>query len=133
MNTQLLCLFTTKGQIDNSLDFILKNYILQNNNIFVLQSKINDDELYITFNVEKGSAPIDSEWKTILVHRKKQSNTIYTINALNEVIKSKTGGQIDTSFQIDCDDFTYCILTTSNTGYRMISTKVFKTINTQNL
>jgi hypothetical protein len=133
MNTQLLCLFTTKGQIDNSLNFILKNYILQNNNIFVLQSKINDDELYITFNVEKGSAPIDSEWKTILVHRKKQSNTIYTINALNEVIKSKTGGQIDTSFQIDWDDFTNCILTTSNTGYRMISTKVFKTINTQNL
>ena len=133
MNTQLLCLFTTKGQIDNSLDFILKNYILQNNNIFVLQSKINDDELYITFNVEKGSAPIDSEWKTILVHRKKQSNTIYTINALNEVIKSKTGGQIDTSFQINWDDFTNCILTTSNTGYRMISTKVFKTINTQNL
>ena len=133
MNTQLLCLFTTKGQIDNSLDFILKKYILQNNNIFVLQSKINDDELYITFNVEKGSAPIDSEWKTILVHRKKQSNTIYTINALNEVIKSKTGGQIDTSFQINWDDFTNCILTTSNTGYRMISTKVFKTINTQNL
>jgi hypothetical protein len=133
MNTQLLCLFTTKGQIDNSLDFILKNYILQNNNIFVLQSKTNDEELYITFNVEKGSAPIDSEWKTILVHRKKQSNTIYTINALNEVIKSKTGGQIDTSFQIDWDDFTNCILTTSNTGYRMISTKVFKTINTQNL
>ena len=133
MNTQLLCLFTTKGQIDNSLDFILKNYILQNNNIFVLQSKTNDEELYITFNVEKGSAPIDSEWKTILVHRKKQSNTIYTINALNEVIRSKTGGQIDTSFQIDWDDFTNCILTTSNTGYRMISTKVFKTINTQNL
>jgi hypothetical protein len=133
MNTQLLCLFTTKGQIDKSLDFILKNYILQNNNIFVLQSKTNDEELYITFNVEKGSAPIDSEWKTILVHRKKQSNTIYTINALNEVIKSKTGGQIDTSFQIDWNDFTNCILTTSNTGYRMISTKVFKTINTQNL
>jgi hypothetical protein len=133
MNTQLLCLFTTKGQIDKSLDFILTNYILQNNNIFVLQSKTNDDELYITFNVEKGSAPIDSEWKTILVHRKKQSNTIYTINALNEVIKSKTGGQIDTSFQIDWNDFTNCILTTSNTGYRMISTKVFKTINTQNL
>jgi hypothetical protein len=133
MNTQLLCLFTTKGQIDKSLDFILTNYILQNNNIFVLQSKTNDDELYITFNVEKGSAPIDSEWKTILVHRKKQSNTIYTINALNEVIKSKTGGQIDTSFQIDWNDFTNCILTTSNTGYRMRSTKVFKTINTQNL
>ena len=114
MNTQLLCLFTNKGQLDTSIDFILKNYTLQNNNIFVLESKTNEDELFITFNVEKGSAPIDSEWKTILVHRKKQSNTIYTINALNEVIKSKTGGQIDTSFQIDWEDFKNCILTTSN-------------------
>ncbi len=133
MNTQLLCLFTTKGQLDTSIDFILKNYILQNNNVFVLESKLNEDELFITFNVEKGSAPIDSEWKTILVHRKKQSNTIYTINALNEVIKSKTGGQIDTSFQIDWEDFRNCILTTSNNGYKKISTKVFKTFNTQNL
>lgn len=133
MNTQLLCLFTTKGQLDTSIDFILKNYTLQNNNIFVLESKTNEDELFITFNVEKGSAPIDSEWKTILVHRKKQSNTIYTINALNEVIKSKTGGQIDTSFQIDWEDFRNCILTTSNNGYKKISTKVYKTFNTQNL
>lgn len=133
MNTQLLCLFTTKGQLDTSIDFILKNYILQNNNVFVLESKLNEDELFITFNVEKGSAPIDSEWKTILVHRKKQSNTIYTINALNEVIKSKTGGQIDTSFQIDWEDFRNCILTTSNNGYKKIFTKVFKTFNTQNL
>jgi hypothetical protein len=133
MNTQLLCLFTNKGQLDTSIDFILKNYTLQNNNIFVLESKTNEDELFITFNVEKGSAPIDSEWKTILVHRKKQSNTIYTINALNEVIKSKTGGQIDTSFQIDWEDFRNCILTTSNNGYKKISTKVFKTFNTQNL
>lgn len=133
MNTQLLCLFTNKGQLDTSIDFILKNYTLQNNNVFVLESKANEDELFITFNVEKGSAPIDSEWKTILVHRKKQSNTIYTINALNEVIKSKTGGQIDTSFQIDWEDFKNCILTTSNNGYKKITTKVFKTFNTQNL
>ena len=133
MNTQLLCLFTTKEELDKSVNFILTNYTLTNPNVFILESKIRPEEAFITFNVEKGSNAIPSEWKTILVHRKKQSNTIYTINALNEVIKSKTGGQIDTSFQIDWDDFTNCILTTSNTGYRMISTKVFKTINTQNL
>ena len=129
MNTQLLCLFTTKGQLDKSLDFILTNYILQNNNIFVLQSKTNDDELYITFNVEKGSAPMDSQWKTILVHRKKQSNTIYTINALNEVIKCKTGGHLDTSYIIDWDEFRNSIITTSNQGYKKIPTKVYKNLN----
>ncbi len=129
MNTQLLCLFTYKENLQISLDFITSKYTLVNPNIFVLESKINDNDLYITFNVEKGSTPMDSQWKTILVHRKKQSNTIYTINALNEVVKEKTGGQIDNSYQINWEDFRNCILTTSNYGYKKIPTKVFKSIN----
>jgi hypothetical protein len=129
MNTQLLCLFTTKDELDKSIDFILKNYNLINPNVFILENKIKSDELFITFNVEKGSAAINSNWKTILVHRKKQSNTIYTINALNEVVKSKTGGQLDNSYMIDWEEFQNCILTTSNIGYKKIPTKVFKTIN----
>jgi hypothetical protein len=111
------------------MDFILKNYNLINPNVFILESKIKSDELFITFNVEKGSAAINSNWKTILVHRKKQSNTIYTINALNEVVKSKTGGQLDSSYMIDWEEFQNCILTTSNFGYKKIPTKIFKTIN----
>ena len=83
MNTQLLCLFTYKNELDTSLEFIMKNYILINPNIFILVNKLNDSEFYITYNVERGSTPIDSNWKTILVHRKKQSNTIYTINTTN--------------------------------------------------
>ena len=51
MNTQLLCLFTNKGQLDTSIDFILKNYTLQNNNIFVLESKLS--QLLERENLEK--------------------------------------------------------------------------------
>lgn len=133
MNTQLLCLFTTKGELEKSIQFILGSYTLTNPNVFILENKSNVSELYITFNVEKGSNAIPSDWKTILVHRKKQSNTIYTINALNEVVKSKTGGQLDSSYMIDWDEYRNCILTTSNTGYKKIPTKVFKSFNTQNL
>ncbi len=133
MNTQLLCLFTTKDELDNSIDFILTNYILTNPNVFILESKLRPEEAFITFNVEKGSAAIPSQWKTILVHRKKLSNTIYTINALNEVVKSKTGGQLDNSYMIDWEDYRNCILTTANSGYKKIPTKVFKTFNTENL
>jgi hypothetical protein len=133
MNTQLLCLFTTKGELDKSVEFVLNQYILTNPNVFVLENKINEGELYITFNVEKGSSAIDSEWKTILVHRKKQSNTIYTINALNEVVKSKTGGILDNSYMIDWDEFKNCIITTSSIGYKKIPTKVFKSFNTDEL
>ena len=133
MNTQLLCLFTTKQELDISIDFILGSYILTNPNVFILESKMKLEEAFITFNVEKGSSAISSEWKTILVHRKKQSNTIYTINALNEVIKSKTGGMLDNSYMIDWDEFRNCIITTSNTGYKKIPTKVFKSFNTNDL
>jgi hypothetical protein len=133
MNTQLLCLFTTKEELEKSIQFILGSYTLTNPNVFILENKTQLEECYITFNVEKGSVAIPSDWKTILVHRKKQSNTIYTINALNEVVKSKTGGMLDNSYMIDWEEFKNCILTTSNTGYKKIPTKVFKSFNTQNL
>jgi hypothetical protein len=133
MNTQLLCLFTIKEELDSSIDFILTNYILTNSNVFILESKVRPEEAFITFNVEKGSAAIPSQWKTILVHRKKLSNTIYTINALNEVVKSKTGGQLNNSYMIDWEEYRNCILTTANSGYKKIPTKVFKTFNVENL
>jgi hypothetical protein len=129
MNTQLLCLFTTKAELDNSVNFVLDNYILTNPNVFILENKTKTEETYITFNIEKGISAIDSIWKTILVHRKKQSNTIYTINALNEVIKSKTNGHLDTSYIIDWDEFRNSIITTSNQGYKKIPTKVYKNLN----
>jgi len=133
MNTQLLCLFTIKEELDKSVEFVLNQYILTNPNVFVLENKTNEGELYITFNVEKGSSAIPSDWKTILVHRKKQSNTIYTINALNEVVKSKTGGVLDNSYMIDWDEFKNCIITTSSIGYKKIPTKVFKSFNIEEL
>jgi hypothetical protein len=129
MNTQLLCLFTTKQDLEKSLDFILDNYDIVNPNIFVLENRNRAEELFVTFNIEKGSAAVESEWKTILVHRKKESNTIYTINALNEVVKSKTGGTVDKSYAIEWAEFKNSILTTSSGGYKKISTKIHKTIN----
>ena len=51
MNTQLLCLFTTKQELDKSVDFILKNYILTNPNVFILENKSKPEEAFITFKV----------------------------------------------------------------------------------
>jgi hypothetical protein len=132
MNTQLLCLFTTKEDLDKSYSFIIENYVLTNPNIFILENRLRPNDMFITFNVERGADAIESEWKTILVHRKKQSNTIYTINALNEVVKSKTGGQVDNTFIIDWEEFQNCILTTSQLGYKKIPTKVYKSIRIEN-
>ena len=128
MNTQLLCLFTTKEELDKSLEFVLNQYILTNPNVFVLESKTNVGELYITFNVEKGSVAIPSQWKTILVHRKKQSNTLFTINSLNELVKELNGGKLDKNFTIDWDMFKNCIIVTNTEGVKKISTRVYEVI-----
>ena len=66
---------------------------------------------------------------TISLHRKKQTNTLYTINALNEVIRSKNGGVLDKSFQVDWSEFQNSLLLTNDSGLNIIRTKIHKIIN----
>ena len=91
--------------------------------------KSNLDELYITYNIDtqyKPSAPLKD---TILVHRKKQSNTLYTINALNELVKEENGGVLDTSFVINWQKFKNSIILTNAEGTKKIQTRVFEVMS----
>jgi hypothetical protein len=65
---------------------------------------------------------------TILLHRKKESNTLYTINALNDLIKSLNDGVLDTSFTINWIDYKNCILLTHAGELRRLDTKIYKII-----
>ena len=128
MQTQLLCTFTTKEQLQNTLQLIRETYHIVYNYIYVLQNKGNLDELFVTYNIDtqyKPERPLDD---TILVHRKKQSNTLYTINALNELVKEETGGKLDKSFSIDWDKFKNSIIVTNVEGTKKISTRIFEVI-----
>ena len=131
VSNKLFCTFSELDEIDSLIDSIRSQYDVLYNKIFVLQIK-NSDEYVCTYNIDYSNLNEIPE-NTILVHRKKETNTLYTINALNEVVKEKTGGQVDNSYMIDWEEFRNCILTTSNVGYKKISTKVFKSFNTQNL
>ena len=95
MQTQLLCTFTTKEQLQNTLQEIRETYHIVYNYIYVLQNKGNLDELFITYNIDTSVKPDRPLSDTILVHRKKQSNTLYTINALNELAKEENNGVLD--------------------------------------
>ena len=66
---------------------------------------------------------------TILVHRKKQTNTLYTINALNELIKSLNNGVLDKRFPIEWNNYKNCILLVQTEGFNKIDTKVKEIIN----
>jgi hypothetical protein len=98
------------------------------NFIYVLQNKSNLDELYITFNIDTTKRLEKSLENTILVHRKKQSNTLYTINALNELIKEENNGILDKKFMLDWNKFKNTIIVTNTEGTKKIPTRIFKII-----
>lgn len=128
MQTQLLCTFTTKDELQNTLQQIRETYHLVYNYIYVLQNKSNLEELFVTYNIDTQYKPTYPLKDTILVHRKKQSNTLYTINALNELVKELNGGKADKNFTVDWDMFKNCIIVTNTEGTKKISTRIFEVI-----
>jgi hypothetical protein len=128
MITQLLCTFTTKDTLQKTLEDIKQTYYIVYNYIYVLQNKTNLEELYITYNIDTQYKPTIPLKDTILVHRKKQSNTLYTINALNELVKEENDGKADKNFQIDWDKFRNTIIVTNTEGTKKISTRIFEVI-----
>ena len=94
--------------------------------IFVLHVKSND-EYVCTYNIDQGNLS-EIPANTILVHRKKESNTLYTINALNELIKRLNGGVVDTRFPIEWQHYKNTILLTQHDELKQLKTKIYKII-----
>jgi len=127
MNNRLFCTFTQLDDLDTLIYEVSNSYDVLYKKIFVLQVKSNE-EYVITYNVDQGN--ISSIPKnTILVHRKKETNTLYTINALNTLIKSLNEGIVDTKFPIDWQHYRNCILLTQHNELKQLNTKIYKIIN----
>ena len=128
MNTQLLCTFTTKDRLQQTLQDIREVYVIVYNYIYVLQDKSNLDELFVTYNINTDYRPQQPLDDTILIHRKKESNTLYTINALNQLVKEENGGILDKTFIIDWQKFRNSIILTNTEGTKRIQTRIFEVI-----
>tara|TARA_B100000745_G_scaffold282029_1_gene215095 strand:+ start:218 stop:685 length:468 start_codon:yes stop_codon:yes gene_type:complete len=126
LNNKLFCTFTNLGDLDALLISLKKQYTILYNKMFVLYVKSND-EYVVTYNVEQGNVN-DIPENTILVHRKKETNTLYTINALNELIKKLNGGVVDTKFVINWQHYKNCILLTQHNELKQLNTKVHQII-----
>ena len=122
LNNKLFCTFTTLDELDNLVADLTSRYTIMYNKMFVLQIK-NNDEYVITYNVEQGNVSSIPE-NTILVHRKKDTNTLYTINALNELIKSLNGGVVDPRYRIDWQHYKNTILFTQQNELKELKTKI---------
>jgi hypothetical protein len=126
LNNKLFCTFSSLEQLDELLTHITSSYIIMYSKIFVLHVKSNN-EYVCTYNVEQGNVS-DLPENTILVHRKKDSNTLYTINALNELIKGLNNGIVDTRYPINWQHYKNTILLTQHDELKQLRTKIYKIV-----
>ena len=129
MNNRLYCTFTNAHDVEETLNDIQSSYVILFNKIFILES-LDGEKIMLTYNVDMNNSSSESMVNnTILVHRKKQTNTLYTINALNELIKSLNNGVLDKRFHINWDSYKNCILLIQTDGFNKIDTKIKEIVN----
>ena len=129
MKTQLLATFTTKDKLDEVTGNITNAYTIIFDKIYVLQNEENTNELICTYNVDiSNGVDYNAVKGTISLHRKKHSNTLYTINALNEVITDLNNGVVDSNFVVPWENFKNTLLVTNSEGLNRINTRIYKII-----
>lgn len=125
MKTQLVCTFIKKYQIDETLDDIKNEFTVLSNKVFLLRSNEIMNELILSYNVL-----LDSHKEflpgSILVHRKKETNTIYTINALNELIMNLNNGTLDKRYPIDWENYKDTMLLKKPDGLKLLRIEVVR-------
>lgn len=126
VNNKLFCTFTSLEDLETLISDLTRAYTIMYNKMFVLHVK-STDEYVVTYNVEQGNVE-GIPMNTILVHRKKDTNTLYSLNALNEVIKRLNNGVVDTNFRVDWQHYRNCILLTNHNELKQLNTKVYKII-----
>lgn len=128
LKNKLFCTFSSKDKLDETLDVIQGEYTIMYGKIFVLESP-DSEELLCTYNIEVEGTTTKVLPNTILLHRKKETNTLYTINSLNLLIKSLNEGILDTSFRINWPDYRNTVLLSQGEELKKLSTKIHRIVN----
>ena len=124
---KLFCTFVRRRELDETVERITTTYPILYNKIFVL-SITDRRDLAITYTPDTTERlPISED--TILVHRKKHTNTLYTINAMNIIIKMNNNGILDKSYQLNWELYKNTILLSNDDVLNKLPTKVYKIIS----
>ena len=128
-NKQLLCTFTNSKEYNDIIQEIKSFYSVINGKIFLLCNVNNPKELYATYNVDIVDGNTMKFRNTIIVHRKKDTNPLYTLNAMNKLIAEENNGVFDKTFQLDWNLYRNSIILTSEVSVRIVSVKIFDIIS----
>lgn len=128
MKTQLLCTFCSKYDFDDTIELIKLAANVVFNKVYVFENIDDGTSLICTYNVEKTDDFIQNS-KTMAIHRKKETNTLYTINALNEAIRKENDGVLDKSYSLNWESYKNSLLLTNDKGLNIVRTKLYKIVD----
>ena len=129
MKTQLLCTFTKRNRLYDTVSLIIECHDIVFNKIYVFTNEDDHHQLICTYNIPQNQDNFIEGVDTIALHRKKQTNTLYTINALNEIIREKNSGVLDKSFPIEWSEFQNTLLLVNDEGLNKIKTRIYTIVN----
>jgi hypothetical protein len=129
MKTQLLCTFVKRSNLNRTVDIIIECNDILYDKVYVFQNEKEHSQLICTYNVEYDDNFMEGIQDTISLHRKKQTNTLYTINALNETIRSLNEGKLDKSFPVPWENYQNKLLLTNENGLNIIPTRIYTIID----
>jgi len=124
VNNTLICTFVKKAEIDDVLNDLQDYYSIRNNKVFLLATP-QKFQYILSYNINHEER-VEFLQNSILVHRKKESNTLYTINALNELIITINNGVLDHSVQLNWELYRNMLLVSNETGLKKIKTELKK-------
>lgn len=126
-NAQLLCTFSKQESCMDDIEGLSKYYNIIDHKVYVLQNGFNKSEVFLTYNAEKS---INNKFypNTISIHRKKEYNVIYSINALNEMIKLKNNGFASNTYQLDWESYRNSFITARDGNVKVTPTRLLKIV-----
>jgi hypothetical protein len=127
IKSKLFTTFTLLENLDSTIQEITKHYSILFNKIFVLEVE-GKEEYILTYNVDQFNINSKVIPNTILLHRKKEFNVLYSINSLNTLISELNGGKIDIQYEINWEDYKNSILLVQDGVLKKMSTKIHKII-----
>jgi hypothetical protein len=116
-----------KANLDYTTNIIESTYLVLFKKIFILGIE-DSNEFVCSFNIDKEMQRKQLP-NAMLVHRKRETNTIYTINSLNALIRHQNNGVLDKSFKIDWANYSNGILLLSNNEIKFLRTYLYQIIN----
>ena len=117
----------SEEEILTEVQAIVDNLTLTNKFIFLLAQKSDPSKKILTYNAQtEPGSPFNPRLYTIRVHRKKQTNTLYTINALNCALKLEHEGRSGKDLKLDWEQYANCLLLTTSKNLAVHPVEVLK-------